>query len=63
MAHSNDHEFSRAKKQLVLACAVIAGGLAIAGTLDRTTGGVLLLAGLLGSVAALHKLGRSGTDE
>ena len=58
MAHSTEHGFSRAKKQLV-----IAGGLAIAGTLDRTTGGVLLLAGWLGSVAALHKLGRSGTDE
>ena len=55
-----DPGFSRAKKQLVLACTIIAAGLAIAGSLDRTAGGVLVLAGWLGGVASLHKLGRSG---
>ncbi|MBX3201972.1 MAG: hypothetical protein KF850_05410 [Labilithrix sp.] len=54
--------FDRAKRHLVLACAAIAGGLAIAGSVDRSTGGVLVLLGWLGGIVALHRLGRTGSD-
>ncbi|MBX3263267.1 MAG: hypothetical protein KIS78_17195 [Labilithrix sp.] len=54
--------FDRAKRHLVLACAAIAGGLAIAGSVDRSTGGVLVLIGWLGGVVSLHRLGRTGSD-
>jgi hypothetical protein len=53
--------FERGKRLLLLACAAIAGGLAIAGTMDRSTGGVVLLAGWGIAVAALHRLGRAGS--
>ena len=52
--------FERERRHLVLACAGIALGLAVAGTLDRATGGVILLAGWLGAVFALPRLGRAG---
>ncbi|MDF2691780.1 MAG: hypothetical protein K0S65_163 [Labilithrix sp.] len=54
--------FDRAKRQLVLACAAIGGGLAVAGSVDRTTGGVLVLVGWLVGLLALHRLGRTGSD-
>ena len=54
--------FQRAKGHFLLACAAIGGGLAIAGTLDRTTGGVLVLVGWLASIVSLHRLGRTGSD-
>lgn len=52
--------FERATRHLLFACVAIASGLAIAGTVDPTAGGVLLLAGWLGGVAALHRIGRAG---
>lgn len=52
--------FDSAKRLLLLACAGIAGGLAVAGSLDQTTGGVIVLAGWIAAVAALHRIGRSG---
>lgn len=54
--------FDRAKRHLLLACGAIGGGLAVAGTLDRTTGGVLVLIGWLAAIVALHRLGRTGSD-
>ncbi len=54
--------FERGKRLLVIACAAIVGGLAVAGSIDRATGGVVLLAGWLSGVAALHRLGRAGSD-
>ncbi|HVH42296.1 MAG TPA: hypothetical protein VM925_08120 [Labilithrix sp.] len=54
--------FERAKRSLLLACGAIGGGLAVAGTIDSSTGGVLLLAGWAGAVFALHRLGRTGSD-
>lgn len=61
-AASSPDGFEKAKKLLVLACAAIAGGLAIAGSIDRSTGGVVLLVGWLLGVASLHRLGRTGSD-
>jgi hypothetical protein len=54
--------FERGKRLLVLACGAIIGGLAVAGSVDRATGGVILLAGWLMGLAALHRVGRSGPD-
>lgn len=62
VAGVGDLLFERAKKHLVLACAAIALGLAVAGSLDRTTGGVILLIGWLTAVASLHRLGRAGSE-
>lgn len=53
--------YDRAKLRFVAACAAIAGGLLIAGTLDRTTGGVILVIGWIAGVATLHRLGRAGS--
>ncbi|AKV01499.1 hypothetical protein AKJ09_08162 [Labilithrix luteola] len=52
--------FGRAKRQLVIAAAGIALGLGVSGSLDRTAGGVLVLASWLLGIVALHRLGRSG---
>ncbi|MBX3234312.1 MAG: hypothetical protein KIT84_21600 [Labilithrix sp.] len=54
--------YDGAKLRFVGACAAIAGGLAIAGSLDRTTGGVIVLCGWIAGVATLHRLGRAGSD-
>ncbi len=54
--------FERAKRHLLFACAAIGAGLAIAGSVDRTTGGVLVLIGWLAAIVALHRLGRTGSD-
>ena len=53
--------FAKAGRRFLLACAAIALGLAIAGTADRATGGVVLLVGWLAAVASLHRLGRAGS--
>ena len=52
---------AKARRLLVVACAVVAVGLAVAGTVDPTAGGVVLLTGWLTGVAALHRLGRAGS--
>jgi hypothetical protein len=53
---------AKARRLLVVACAVVAGGLAVAGTADPTAGGVVVLVGWLTGVAALHRLGRAGSE-
>lgn len=60
MPMSSRDGFARAKRQLVFAAAGIALGLAVSGSVDRTAGGVLVLAAWLLGVVALHRLGRSG---
>jgi hypothetical protein len=50
----------RARRLLLVACGIVAAGLAVAGTADPTTGGVILVVGWLAGVAALHRLGRAG---
>ena len=53
--------FDRAKRLLTLAAIGITGGLAIAGSVERTAGGVILLAGWAIGIIALHRLGRAGS--
>lgn len=52
--------FARATRHLVFACAATVVGLGVAGSIDATTGGVVLLIGWLAAVASLHRLGRAG---
>ena len=51
----------RARSALVLAGAVSVLGIATAGTVSRTFGGVLLVAGWLIFAYALHSFGRAGS--
>ena len=48
-----------ARRALAVATLVTAGGLAVAGTVDRTLGGVITVAGWVVLVFALHALGRA----
>jgi hypothetical protein len=52
--------FELSKRHLVTACATIAAGLAVAGSIHPTAGGILLLAGWGLAVHSLHRLGRAG---
>ena len=58
-----DRTFERAKLPMVLAAIGIASGLALAGTDSQTriVGGVIVLAGWVVGIAALHRLGRAGS--
>jgi hypothetical protein len=53
---------ARARSTLVLAGALSALGIAVAGTVSRTFGGVLLVGGWLLFVYALHSFGRAGSE-
>lgn len=53
--------FERAKLPMVLAAVGVAGGLAIAGSIERTAGGAIVLAAWVLGIAALHRLGRAGS--
>jgi hypothetical protein len=59
---ASDAAFAKAKLHMVYAAILLAGGLAIAGALDRTTGGVIVLVSWLVGIAALHRLGRAGSE-
>jgi hypothetical protein len=52
----------KAKKVLFGGLVTIAAGLAIAGTMSQIAGGVVALAGWLGSIYGLHRFGRAGSD-
>jgi hypothetical protein len=53
--------FERAKWPMVIAAVGVAGGLAIAGSIERTAGGAIVLGAWVVGVAALHRLGRAGS--
>jgi hypothetical protein len=53
--------FERAKVPMVLAAVGIAAGLAIAGSIERTAGGAIVLAAWVLGIASLHRLGRAGS--
>jgi len=57
---SHTQSFERAKRQLVIAATGIALGLAVSASVEKTAGGVLLLASWAVGVRALHRLGRAG---
>jgi hypothetical protein len=54
--------YAKAKRAFTMAVLTIAAGLAVAGSVDRTAGGVILLAGWIGAIASLHRLGRTGSN-
>ena len=53
--------FERAKIPMILAAVGVAGGLAIAGSVERTAGGAIVLAAWVLGIASLHRLGRAGS--
>ena len=53
--------FERAKLPMILAAVGVAGGLAIAGSIERTAGGAIVLAAWVLGIASLHRLGRAGS--
>lgn len=54
-------EFGRAKRLLTFALGGTAVGLAVAGSADKTVGGVVVVASWLVAIAALHRAGRAGS--
>lgn len=56
-----NERFERAKLPLLGAAFGIALGLAVAGSVERTAGGAIVLASWVLGVAALHRLGRAGS--
>lgn len=53
--------FERAKLPMILAAVGVAGGLAIAGSVERTAGGAIVLGAWVVGIVALHRLGRAGS--
>jgi hypothetical protein len=53
--------FERAKLPMLVAAVGVAVGLAVAGTVERTVGGVIVLAAWVVGIGALHRLGRAGS--
>ena len=49
------------KRRYLGAAALIILGVAVAGSVDRTTGGVLMLVGWIAGVMGLHGMGRAGS--
>ena len=62
-AKTDDSErvYEATKRRYVFAAAGIAVGLAVAGSFDRSTGGVILLVGWIAGIFGLHRLGRAGS--
>jgi len=58
---SYTQSFERAKRQLVIAATGIALGLAVSASIEKTTGGVLLILSWAVGLRALHRLGRAGS--
>lgn len=56
-----DRAWESTKRRYVGAAALVTLGLAVAGSLDRTTGGVILLVGWVGGIFGLHRMGRAGS--
>lgn len=46
---------------MIIAAVAVAGGLAIAGSVERTAGGAIVLGAWVLGIAALHRLGRAGS--
>lgn len=67
MTRRNDEPYERAKLPMVLAAVGVVCGLAIAGSVERTTGvgsgsgGAIVLGAWVLGIAAMHRLGRAGS--
>jgi len=57
----SDAAFDRAKRPMILAAFGVAGGLAIAGSVERTAGGAIVLGAWVVGIVAMHRLGRAGS--
>jgi hypothetical protein len=57
---SDKDPFERAKGPMLAAVVGIAVGLAVAGSVHKTAGGVIVLVAWVLGVGALHRLGRAG---
>ena len=57
----DDAAFDRAKRPMVLAAVGVTAGLAVAGSIERTTGGAVVLGAWVIGIVALHRLGRAGS--
>ena len=58
---SKAEPFERAKLPMILAAFGVAGGLAIAGSVEQRSGGAIVLAAWVLGIASLHRLGRAGS--
>jgi hypothetical protein len=56
-----DKLYETTKRRYLAAAALVIVGLAVAGSFDRTTGGVILLVGWIAGIFGLHRLGRAGS--
>ncbi len=54
--------FESSRTALLLAAGLIAGGLALAGSVSRTAGGAIVTLGWVVAIASLHRLGRAGPE-
>ena len=53
--------YEKTKRRYLGAAALVILGLAVAGSVDRSTGGVILLVGWIAGILGLHRLGRAGS--
>lgn len=62
-AKTDDREkiYEKTKRHYLIAIVLVTLGLAVAGSVDRATGGVLLLVGWAAGIMGLHRLGRAGS--
>ncbi len=58
---TDDAAYAKARTLFLGAAVAIALGLAVSGSVDRTAGGAVLLAGWGLAILALHRLGRTGS--
>jgi hypothetical protein len=67
MTRPDDEPYERAKLPMILAAVGVVAGLAIAGSVERSTGvgagsgGAIVLGAWVLGIAALHRLGRAGS--
>ncbi len=57
----SDAMFDRAKVPMLIAAVGVVGGLAVAGSFERTAGGAIVLGAWVLGIASLHRLGRAGS--
>ena len=56
-----ERAYESTKRLYVGAAVLVTAGLAVAGSVDRTAGGVILLTGWIAGILGLHRLGRAGS--